>query len=146
MATSTETTETTFLFVYGTLRRGAPMHGLLEDGARRVAEARVDGRLYDMGAYPAFVPGGWVRGRGTVCGELYEIPGDPTPVLDALDRYEGEQFERVVLDVETTDGRSVEAFVFRFLGDVSRARPIDSGDYLQHLAGISPGGRGSPPE
>lgn len=47
-------TDVTRLFVYGTLRRGAPMHALIASDARLVGPATLAGRIYDLGAYPAF--------------------------------------------------------------------------------------------
>src|ERR1700709_2165292 len=64
------------VFVYGTLRRGGS-----NDIARflpapaYVADARIAGTLYDLGAYPGAVLGG----AGAVHGEVYRI----TPALEA---------------------------------------------------------------
>ena len=44
------------LFAYGTLRRGAPMHGLIDGRARWVGPASASGRLIDLGAFPGLVP------------------------------------------------------------------------------------------
>jgi gamma-glutamylcyclotransferase (GGCT)/AIG2-like uncharacterized protein YtfP len=136
---------TRHLFVYGTLRRGAPMHGLLSEGLRFVSPARVRGRLYDMGAYPAFVDAADDASR--VLGELFEFTEDPERLLEVLDRYEGESFERIVCAVAANDGRELRAFLYCFRGDPSRGRPIASGDYLASLAlarVTARAGRGSP--
>lgn len=137
---------TTHLFVYGTLRREAPMHGLLSEGVRFIAKARARGSLYDMGAYPAFVEA--AEGTSRVSGELFELTGDPVALLDVLDRYEGESFDRSVSTVTTEDGRDVRAFLYHFLGDASQGQRIESGDYLASLAeGVrARAGRGSLPD
>lgn len=122
---------TTRLFVYGTLRRGAPMHGLLEEAARFLSKACVRGTLWDMGAYPAFHDS---EGESEVCGDLFEIEADIDKTFDVLDRYEGDGFERVIRLVRSTSGEVGEAFVFRFRGDVAKGTRIESGDYLAHLA------------
>ena len=116
------------LFVYGTLRRGAPMHGLLDRDVAWVAAARIRGRLYDLGAFPGLAEGG----RGDfVQGELYRITAkDPVRLLDALDRYEGRTFRRVVREVQAQPGAPVRAWVFLFAGSLRGKPRILSGDYL----------------
>ena len=121
--------ETTRLFVYGTLRRGAPMHALLEGEARLVGPARFAGRLYDLGAYPGVVDG---SRRDVVHGELYDLlPERRNQLLDALDRYEGRAFERAVRTVTGPEGGATHAFVYLFLGDLSGGRRLRSGDFLR---------------
>jgi gamma-glutamylcyclotransferase (GGCT)/AIG2-like uncharacterized protein YtfP len=115
------------LFVYGTLRRGAPMHALLERDVAWVAEARIRGRLYDLGAFPGLTDGSRDE---FVQGELYRITRDPERLLDALDRYEGRAFKRVVREVQPQPGAPVRAWVFLFEGSVRGKQRIESGDYL----------------
>ncbi len=136
---------TRHLFVYGTLRRDAPMHGLLSEGVRFLGAARARGHLYDLGAYPAFVQ---VGGEAEVRGELFELLGDPAGLLDVLDRYEGESFERVVATVAHDGGSEVRAFLYRFIGNTDGGRRIESGDYLAALAEgvMARAGRGSLPD
>lgn len=69
------------VLVYGTLRTGGRLHGLVED-ARKLGERAVEGFvLYDTGlGFPAAVPG-----DGTVRGEVYAVD-DAT--LARLDRAE----------------------------------------------------------
>ena len=81
------------LFVYGTLRSGGGAAGLLR-GCRLVGPGAVAGTLYDLGAYPALVPGG----AGRVEGEVWRCPAD---ALARLDEYEGVAeglFERVEVE------------------------------------------------
>jgi gamma-glutamylcyclotransferase (GGCT)/AIG2-like uncharacterized protein YtfP len=86
------------VFVYGTLRRGgrndiARFHPQPE----RVADARVAGTLYDLGAYPGAVLGG----PDAVVGEIYRITPELELQLDALEEVEpdgsGEYIKREVL-------------------------------------------------
>lgn len=76
-----------YLFVYGTLRRshGGPMHALLASRARFVAEAYIQGQLYDIGSNPGLtessIPG------DLVAGELYDLQND-VDLLERLDDYE----------------------------------------------------------
>jgi gamma-glutamylcyclotransferase (GGCT)/AIG2-like uncharacterized protein YtfP len=114
------------LFVYGTLRRGGPMHALLDPGAVRCGDARMRGRLYDLGAFPGFADG---RRGEKVRGELYRIH-DPG-LLDALDRYEGRAYRRVVREARPADGGDpVAAWVYLYAGSLRGRRRIASGDYL----------------
>lgn len=129
-----------YLFVYGTLRRGAPMHGLLSEGLRYVGRAQASGQLYDMGAYPALVE---ASPPSKVRGEIFEFVGEPSGVLEVLDRYEGEFFERVVRGVELDPEpghapRQVMACMYRFNGDLGQGRQIEDGDYVAFLARNEP--------
>src|SRR5688500_15282444 len=79
--------EPDYLFAYGTLMRGEPLHHVLARGLVLVGEGRVAGRLVSLGRYP-----GLVDGRARVQGELYRI--DAPEVLSAVDRAEGYNFVR----------------------------------------------------
>jgi gamma-glutamylcyclotransferase (GGCT)/AIG2-like uncharacterized protein YtfP len=128
----------TKIFVYGTLRRRAPMHELLVPGARWLGVARARGRLYDLGAFPAFVPSR--SARDVVHGELFEvIADDPERHMEAIDRYEGRAFRREEIPVELDGAEPVRAtaWAYCFIGSVRRARRIDSGDYLADR-GVAP--------
>jgi gamma-glutamylcyclotransferase (GGCT)/AIG2-like uncharacterized protein YtfP len=119
----------TRLFAYGTLRRGAPMHALIEHAARFRGRASFAGKLFDLGAYPAVTDGD--RRRDVVHGELYELPSEGRrELLDSLDRYEGRSFERVEREVVCEDGAVVRAFLYLFRGNLASARRVRSGDYL----------------
>jgi len=133
MPPSSDPNGTSHLFVYGTLRRGAAMHALLDPGAEWVGPARMRGRLYDLGAFPAFSDGRvgeWVKG------ELYRLTGDPAALLDALDRYEGRAYRREVREAVRDGGARVPAFVYRFAGSLRGRRRIESGDYLSGRVGL----------
>jgi gamma-glutamylcyclotransferase (GGCT)/AIG2-like uncharacterized protein YtfP len=116
------------LFAYGTLRRGAPMHGLLEGRTTWIGAASVAGRLVDLGAFPGLVPARSPHER--VHGDLFEIAeADREALLDALDRYEGTSFERVQQRVDGADG-PVIAWLYVYHGDLDGAKVVSSGDYL----------------
>ena len=121
------------LFAYGTLRRGAEMHGLLERETALVGapgSARAPGCLYDLGAFPGFVPA--ERADDVVHGDLFTLPeADPVreTLLDTLDRYEGRSFERVAVDVAGPDG-AVRAWVYVYRGDLTRGRRVTGGDLM----------------
>ena len=116
------------LFAYGTLRRGAPMHGLLEGRTTWIGAASVEGRLVDLGAFPGLVPPRSPSDR--VHGDLFEIvDGEREALLDALDRYEGASFERVQQSVHGPDGPAT-AWLYVYRGDLDGAKVLTSGDYL----------------
>lgn len=108
------------LFVYGLLRRGGPMHGLLA-GAEFLGEVRIAGYdLFHMGEYPAAAPG-----AGEIVAELYELPSPA--VLEVLD-----EAERVptLYRRELVDG----AWLYVYAAEVGGAPRIASGDWRRPLA------------
>jgi gamma-glutamylcyclotransferase (GGCT)/AIG2-like uncharacterized protein YtfP len=73
------------VFVYGTLQRGHCRQACWPHPPRQVQPATARGRLFDLGAYPALVPGDEL-----VLGELWHFgPEQIDATLDALDRIEG---------------------------------------------------------
>jgi gamma-glutamylcyclotransferase (GGCT)/AIG2-like uncharacterized protein YtfP len=60
-----------FVFVYGTLRRGcARGMSIRFPGSEFIAEAKVHGSLYDLGAYPGLVLN---EPDSLVLGEVFEV-------------------------------------------------------------------------
>lgn len=90
----------TYLFVYGTLKKGFGNHVLL-DGCRFMQEATTKPfyRLYDCGPYPCLVKA--KQGRA-ISGEVYEVD-DAT--LKRLDRLEGVPFlyQRDTIELSNCD-------------------------------------------
>ncbi len=130
---------TRLFFAYGTLRRDAPMHALIGGVSRFLSEARFQGRLWDLGAYPGVTDAG---SRHVVHGELYELPEtEREALLDSLDRYEGDAFERAERAVVTPDGGRQVALLYLFVGSTRGARHIESGDYLDDLKTTDPAAR-----
>jgi gamma-glutamylcyclotransferase (GGCT)/AIG2-like uncharacterized protein YtfP len=118
----------TLLFAYGTLRRGAPMHGLLANRVTWIGPASAVGRLVDLGAFPGLVPA--LEPGDRVQGDLFSVADSQREELfDALDRYEGASFERVQQAVEGPDG-SVIAWAYAWRGAFDGRPVIDGGDYL----------------
>ena len=116
------------LFAYGTLRRGAPMHGLIEGRATWIGSASAAGRLVDLGAFPGLVAAAGPADR--VRGDLFAIdPSHHEDLLDALDRYEGASFERVQEEVSGPHG-AVIAWLYLYRGDADGAPLVPGGDYL----------------
>lgn len=82
------------VFVYGTLRRGAAnaMSGRFP-GAKFIADARVSGSLYDLGAHPGLLLN---DSDSLVSGEVYEVDDEILNELDAFEassNYRRKRFE-----------------------------------------------------
>jgi gamma-glutamylcyclotransferase (GGCT)/AIG2-like uncharacterized protein YtfP len=114
------------LFVYGTLMRGFALHAMLERCADFVGVGEAAGLLFDLGRYPAALRGG----GGLIHGEVYGLR-DPGSWL-ALDSAEGSQYHRGETGVRMAGGRQVTAYIYWYVGPLSRAVPIPGGDYRAH--------------
>ena len=114
------------LFVYGTLMRGFRLHALLEGHVDSVGDGEITGLLFDLGRYPAALPGE----GGLIRGEVYRLH-DPAlwPVLDSA---EGSQYHRGEVGVRMAGGRQVTACIYWYSGPLHRAVPIPGGDYRAH--------------
>jgi len=126
------------LFVYGSLRRGFELHGVLTGlGARHVGKASLRGRLFDLGHYPGVKPS--TAGADRVQGEVYRLV-NPERALQILDRAEGLRpgapadslYRREAAAVTLEDASTAQAWVY-WLGRWSGPkRLIASGDYSKH--------------
>ncbi len=124
------------LFVYGTLRRGFPHAAArrLAREARYLGPARWRGELHDFGEHPGAVHGdSWVRG------DLYRL--DDPATLAWLDEYEQladppkqPWFVRERTRVETDDGASADAWIYRFTAPGDPTTRVGSGDFVAHRA------------
>jgi len=98
--------ETTNLFVYGTLMPGMGNYGLIEAQVHSTHPASTRGILCSLGSIPAMIPG-----NGLVRGVLLEV--DYT-ALTRTDRLEGVPhfYQRRETTVTLDDGNQVEAWVY----------------------------------
>ena len=135
----------TCLFVYGTLRQDPSheMFHLLAKHARYLGEARVPGRLFDLGAYPGMV---WPDERRSVVGEVYEIdPAEWDRVIERLDEYEGcgpsdplpHEYRREIVNTRLSNGTGLNAWAYVLNRPPSETREIRSGDYLAWREGAA---------
>lgn len=125
-----------FLFVYGTLRRALerPMHRAFAPYAEFRGEGFVEGRLWDLGFYPALE---YCPGFERVRGELYEL-SDATRVFTILDAYEEcraedpqpTEYVRRRVPAEFQSGARVQAWTYIYNWPLTHARLIAGGDYL----------------
>lgn len=115
------------LFVYGTLMSastdamGRESRGRLDKSSRVVGQAIARGYLFDLGAYPGFVPtlpGPAEDEVGRVFGELRELT-DSNAVFAWLDLYEGirpgaeelAEYRRTVVSIAHVDDDGTEIAV-----------------------------------
>jgi len=125
---------TNYLFVYGTLLRRSrhPMAKLLADQARHVGEARVRGRLYDLGRYPGVAEVS--AGDEWVYGDVYAL-GEDGSLLTQLDEYEKVEspwpayFDRQLCTAIMSDGSSTAVWIYWYRGEVLDSQRIHPGRY-----------------
>lgn len=116
------------------------MSSLLAENCQYVAEAILQGKLYEVDGYPGAVESADPNDR--VYGELYRM-GDGEAVLARLDDYEEcslsfpepHEYVRKQLLITVVGGDRVMAWVYIFNRDVSRLTPIESGDYISYRSG-----------
>ena len=125
------------VFVYGTLRRGLPLHHHLDAGVTElVSEGTIHGRLYDLGEYPGALASGKPEDR--VKGEVYLLQ-DVERQLQELDLVEECRpdrphdglFLRRVANVRMTTGGILEAWAYFLPKKPDKARLIPGGDYAR---------------
>lgn len=96
------------LFVYGTLKDDAVVQGLLGHrlfgrpavlaGYRREVDPSI--------GYPVIYPDDGARVAGKV------LDGIDAHALEILDAYEGDRYRRIVVRVDTIEGRALDAYVY----------------------------------
>jgi gamma-glutamylcyclotransferase (GGCT)/AIG2-like uncharacterized protein YtfP len=130
MSPKTES-QTSKLFVYGTLRQGFEPHTYLRrQSARFLGQGIITGRLYDLGEYPGAVP------SDLPGDELYDLP-DPhahLQVLDEVEEFDPDHpetslFVRRPAEVRLKTGEKVEAWVYFLSRKPRNGRLIPSGDF-----------------
>lgn len=130
-----------YLFVYGSLRSGfhSPAYEYISRYFDLAGEARVKGKLFDMGAYPAAVP---TNEDAFILGELYIIKNEPefSWAIGQLDDYEGvnveqgetQLYRRELAEVFVND-KIFTAWIYWYNEDVNGRPQIISGDMMEYL-------------
>lgn len=85
------------VFVYGTLMLGQCANDLLKGGEYAGRFLLRDYAMYDLGRYPAIVP----EDGETVIGEVWFVTDE---MVERMDCYEGGQYERKSVEVDTLHG------------------------------------------
>ena len=133
-----------YLFVYGTLRQAsqAPMSQVLASHSEYLDEGIINGKLFDVGDYPAVTVSGTRNDR--VLGEVFKI-NNPS-LLKELDKYEGcsenctkpHQYKRIKSAVKLRDGKEIQAWIYVWNLSVDSLHLIESGDYMSYLGITEP--------
>jgi gamma-glutamylcyclotransferase (GGCT)/AIG2-like uncharacterized protein YtfP len=117
-----------FVFIYGTLRRGsAGSMSIRFPKSRLIAEARVNGRLYDLGPYPGLVSD---ESSSLVAGEVYEVDDG---VLNELDEFEdSSNYVRKQVEVSFA-GQKTNCWTYEPDAEFYRFEQlIASGDWMEY--------------
>lgn len=129
------------LFVYGSLRSGfrSPAYEYISRYFDLIGEAKVKGKLYDLGDYPAAKP---TDENKFIIGELYKIRSENefAWAIGQLDDYEGvhvgfdetQLYRRDITEVYVGD-TVTKAWIYWYHGDLSDKPVIESGDVLQYM-------------
>ena len=127
-----------YLFVYGTLRRGAnhPMHQLLMQNSCFIGMAHFQGKLYQVTHYPAVVAS--ANPDEQVLGEVYQLL-QPEQTLPQLDKYEEcsadfpapQEYRREMQQVVLENGDSLIAWVYLYNRSTVGLEQLLSGDFMQ---------------
>jgi gamma-glutamylcyclotransferase (GGCT)/AIG2-like uncharacterized protein YtfP len=118
------------VFVYGTLRRGgAGAMSIRFPQAKFIAEAKVSGSLYDLGAYPGLLLN---ESSSLVIGEVYEVDDE---LLNELDAFEAAScYRRQQVEISLGSDRRV---CWLYVPEVepgfySHRTLITSGDWMEY--------------
>jgi len=107
------TLNTTWLFVYGTLRPGQANFSSIEKLVVAHQPATIEGELIDLGAFPALVPG-----HGIVVGDLLTLQPEALEITDRIEGYQPEHpsnlYDRREVVVTLTDGTIERAWTYFF--------------------------------
>ena len=129
------------LFVYGSLRSGfrSPAYEYISRYFDLIGDAKVKGRLFDLGDYPAAKP---TTDDKFIFGELYRIRNEKefSWAMGQLDDYEGvhadaddtQLYRRDITEVYV-NGKQMTAWIYWYHGDVTGKPVIESGDVLQYI-------------
>jgi len=129
------------LFVYGSLRSGfrSQAYEYISRYFNLIDAAKVKGKLFDMGSYPAAIP---CTDDHFIVGELYEIRDESefSWAIGQLDDYEGvnvesdevQLYRRELSEIVIQD-KKITAWMYWFNGDVSGKAEILSGDVIEYM-------------
>lgn len=129
------------LFVYGSLRSGfrSPAYEYISRYFILVGTARVRGKLFDLGIYPAGIK---TNDNTFIVGELYTIKNENefAWAIGQLDDYEGvtvepdevQEYRREITEVHFNNSIT-HAWIYWYNGDVSGKKPIQSGDMIEYM-------------
>ncbi len=130
----------TYLFVYGTLRKGFSLliPERIAADIEWVGYSKVHGKLYDIGKYPGAVPDD--SGDFFINGEIIRIK-EPVKVFEYLDNYEDCHLEDAQASeycrkkewFTLEDGAKIEAWIYWYNFPVNDKKRIEENDYIKYL-------------
>lgn len=117
-----------FIFIYGSLRRGAV--GSMSTRfpqAKFITEAKVNGRLYDLGPYPGLRLD---ESNSLVTGEVFEVDDE---LLKELDEFEaGSNYVRKEVEISLA-GQQTNCWTYEPSPEFYRLdKLITSGDWIEY--------------
>lgn len=136
-----QNTQSTYLFVYGTLMSGMenPFSATLQKSANYVGSASVHGLLFDYNEeYPCAVCS--IYKKDLIYGELYKL-SQPNSVLLELDAYEDCHYDEpgkslyircIVPIVKHNEAKQIYAWMYFWNQPIVSLREISHGDYRKH--------------
>lgn len=92
------------VFVYGTLKRGKPLHNSWMHNSKFIDEDKIKGTLYLLSSYPAIN-----EGNKEVPGEIFEMPEKDFIALKAMEHMAGYKTKKI----KTIKGREVKTFFYK---------------------------------
>ena len=129
------------LFVYGSLRSGfrSPAYEYISRYFVFAGDARVRGKLFDLGSYPAGIK---TNDNTFIVGELYNIKSENefAWAIGQLDDYEGvtvepdevQLYRREITEVHINN-TITHAWIYWYNGDTSGKKLIESGDMIEYM-------------
>ena len=118
------------VFVYGTLRRGdARAMSIRFPKAKFIADAKVSGSLYDLGAYPGLLLN---ESNSLVVGEVYEVDDELLNQLDDFEASSNYWRKQVEISLDS-HSRMCWIYVPEYNAEFYSHRTlITSGDWLEY--------------
>ena len=116
------------VFVYGTLRRGGVRSmSLIFPHSKFIADAKVSGSLYDLGAHPGLLLN---ESNSLVTGEVYEVDDEILNKLDDIEASSNYWRQQVEISLGT---HSRICWVYELKPEFySHRRSITSGDWIEY--------------
>jgi len=123
-----------FVFVYGTLRKGQRNDiNFFHPQPHYIGTAWVKGQLYSCGWYPGIR----LNGEQAVTGEVYKVSAQVLAQLDTLEEVApvpSGEYQRVQMEVQCA-GQPLDCEIYELSADfAAQSTVIDEGDWVKFMA------------
>jgi gamma-glutamylcyclotransferase (GGCT)/AIG2-like uncharacterized protein YtfP len=123
-----------FVFVYGTLRKGQRNDiNLYQPQPHYIGTAWVKGQLYSRGWYPGIR----LNGEQTVTGEVYKVSAQVLALLDTLEEVApvpSGEYQRIQMEVQCA-GQPLVCDIYELSAHfAAQSTVIDEGDWVKFVA------------